>query len=110
MIREREREREKERNKVETETETERKKAETERKRQRQREKDRDKELDTCKAWVAQLVLNKLLGFRYKLISHCLPILMDTICDSSVIFFFIRFQKTNSNSTLIKNNIASETA
>ena len=26
---------------------------------QRQREKDGDKELDICKAWVAQLVINK---------------------------------------------------
>jgi hypothetical protein len=30
-------------------------------KKQRQREKDRDKELlDTCKAWVAQLVYNRI--------------------------------------------------
>jgi|FrelakmetLWP11LW_1041352.scaffolds.fasta_scaffold117870_2 hypothetical protein len=47
------RHKEKERKKAEIEKERERKK-----KRQRQREKDRDKELDTCKAWVAQLVHN----------------------------------------------------
>jgi Na+-transporting methylmalonyl-CoA/oxaloacetate decarboxylase gamma subunit len=40
---------------AETEEEREKKK-----KRQSQSEKNRDKELDTCKAWVAQLVNNKL--------------------------------------------------
>jgi hypothetical protein len=39
------------------ETEKERKKAETEKERERKKKaRDRDKELDTCKAWVAQLV------------------------------------------------------
>ena len=36
----------------------EKKKTVTEKERERKK-KDRDKELDTCKAWVAQLVFNK---------------------------------------------------
>ena len=34
-------------------------------KRQRQREKDRDKELDTCKAWVAQLACDKMKHLKF---------------------------------------------
>jgi hypothetical protein len=41
------------------EKEKERKKAETQKERERKK-KGRDKELDTCKAWVAQLVIYKL--------------------------------------------------
>jgi hypothetical protein len=48
----RHKEKERERQKQGRDREKKRKKE----KRQRQREKDRDKELDTCKAWVAQLV------------------------------------------------------